>query len=215
MAEVLAEVRAGRFADELRQEEASGYPRLEKARDEARATPIEQTFRRLRGPKADSRSARACRRAGRRCWPARDRRAAACDARSATPGSLAAAAQLLFLRGAAGEIDAVLGRHGAPPCCRRTLNRFARKVPFSRRTFSLARSIASRDSPRFGGIAPLADPDPLVGLEILVVGEEMLDLLEDDRRQVLPLADIRIIREGRVDRHADQLLVAAMFVLED
>ena len=36
MAEVLAEVRAGRFADELRQEEASGYARLEKARAEAR-----------------------------------------------------------------------------------------------------------------------------------------------------------------------------------
>jgi ketol-acid reductoisomerase len=47
MAEVLAEVRAGRFADELRSEEASGYERLEKARAEARSTLIEQTYRRL------------------------------------------------------------------------------------------------------------------------------------------------------------------------
>src|SRR4051794_20301045 len=43
MAEVLREVRAGRFADELRTEEASGYARLEKARAEARETLIERT----------------------------------------------------------------------------------------------------------------------------------------------------------------------------
>jgi ketol-acid reductoisomerase len=47
MAEVLAEIRAGRFADELRAEEASGYPRLEKARAEARSTLVEQTYRKL------------------------------------------------------------------------------------------------------------------------------------------------------------------------
>jgi ketol-acid reductoisomerase len=49
MAEVLAEVRAGRFAEELRQEESSGYARLEKARAEAREAPIEQTFEKLGG----------------------------------------------------------------------------------------------------------------------------------------------------------------------
>jgi ketol-acid reductoisomerase len=49
MAEVLEEVRQGRFADELRQEEASGYERLEKAREEARQTLLDQTFRRLSG----------------------------------------------------------------------------------------------------------------------------------------------------------------------
>jgi len=47
MAEVLAEVRAGRFAEELRREEAEGYPRLEQARSENRATLIEKTYRRL------------------------------------------------------------------------------------------------------------------------------------------------------------------------
>jgi ketol-acid reductoisomerase len=47
MAEVLAEVRAGRFADELREEEQSGYPRLEQARSEARETLLTQTFRKL------------------------------------------------------------------------------------------------------------------------------------------------------------------------
>jgi ketol-acid reductoisomerase len=49
MAEVLAEVRAGRFADELRSEESSGYARLERARKEARKTLLEQTYLRLGG----------------------------------------------------------------------------------------------------------------------------------------------------------------------
>jgi len=49
MAQVLAEVRAGRFADELRQEEMRGYPRLEKARNDARNTLLEGTRRRLGG----------------------------------------------------------------------------------------------------------------------------------------------------------------------
>ncbi len=48
MAEVLAEVRAGKFADELREEEASGYGRLEKARVEARSTMLNETYRRFR-----------------------------------------------------------------------------------------------------------------------------------------------------------------------
>jgi ketol-acid reductoisomerase len=47
MAEVLAEVRAGKFADELRAEEASGYERLEKARDEARKALLQKTRQRL------------------------------------------------------------------------------------------------------------------------------------------------------------------------
>jgi ketol-acid reductoisomerase len=47
MAEVLAEVRAGRFAAELSNEEASGYARLSKARSDARKTLIEETYRRL------------------------------------------------------------------------------------------------------------------------------------------------------------------------
>ena len=48
MRELLSVVRAGRFAEELRQEEASGYARLERARDEARKTLLEETFRKLR-----------------------------------------------------------------------------------------------------------------------------------------------------------------------
>jgi ketol-acid reductoisomerase len=47
MAEILHEVRAGRFADELRNEEASGYSRLESARAQARETSLEQVFRKL------------------------------------------------------------------------------------------------------------------------------------------------------------------------
>jgi ketol-acid reductoisomerase len=49
MADVLTEVRAGRFAEELSREEADGYPRLERARSEARDSLIEQTRRRLSG----------------------------------------------------------------------------------------------------------------------------------------------------------------------
>jgi len=49
MTEVLAEVRAGRFADDLRKEKASGYERLEKARAEARTTLLEKTYRQLSG----------------------------------------------------------------------------------------------------------------------------------------------------------------------
>jgi ketol-acid reductoisomerase len=48
MAEVLAEVREGRFAAELRREEADGYERLEAARSTARETQVEQTFARLK-----------------------------------------------------------------------------------------------------------------------------------------------------------------------
>ncbi len=49
MAEVLREVRAGRFADDLREEGRSSYARLERARSEARQTLLEETFRRLSG----------------------------------------------------------------------------------------------------------------------------------------------------------------------
>jgi ketol-acid reductoisomerase len=49
MTEVLAEVRAGSFADALTKEEASGYQQLEEARSEARSTLLEATYRRLKG----------------------------------------------------------------------------------------------------------------------------------------------------------------------
>jgi ketol-acid reductoisomerase len=49
MREILAEVRAGRFAEELSSEEASRYARLQRARAAARASLIEQVFERLRG----------------------------------------------------------------------------------------------------------------------------------------------------------------------
>lgn len=48
MTEVLAEVRAGRFAKDLSDEEAGGYKRLERARTEARETLLEKTFEKLR-----------------------------------------------------------------------------------------------------------------------------------------------------------------------
>ncbi len=52
MAEVLAEVRAGRFAGELSGEEEGGYARLENARRDNRETLIEETYRRLSDAKS-------------------------------------------------------------------------------------------------------------------------------------------------------------------
>ena len=48
MAEVLAEIRSGGFAQQLMQEESDGYPRLERARAEARTLAVEQAFKSLR-----------------------------------------------------------------------------------------------------------------------------------------------------------------------
>jgi ketol-acid reductoisomerase len=48
MAEVLKEVRAGRFAEELRQEKQSGYKRLQEARLAGRRSLLEKVFERLR-----------------------------------------------------------------------------------------------------------------------------------------------------------------------
>ena len=56
MAEVLCEIRAGRFARELTQEEADGYPLLERARADGRAQPVERAFESLRALR-DSQSA--------------------------------------------------------------------------------------------------------------------------------------------------------------
>jgi ketol-acid reductoisomerase len=47
MAEVLGEVRTGRFATQLRDEEAAGYPLLEAARKRALDAPIERVFEEL------------------------------------------------------------------------------------------------------------------------------------------------------------------------
>ena len=48
MADILDEIRRGAFAESLQQEEKDGYPRLERARADARATLVEQAFRKLR-----------------------------------------------------------------------------------------------------------------------------------------------------------------------
>jgi ketol-acid reductoisomerase len=48
MAEMLAEIRAGRFAEQLASEEAAGYPRLKAARAAAKALAVERAFNALR-----------------------------------------------------------------------------------------------------------------------------------------------------------------------
>jgi ketol-acid reductoisomerase len=47
MREVLADIQSGRFAAALSDEAASDYPKLTKARREARALPVETAFRSL------------------------------------------------------------------------------------------------------------------------------------------------------------------------
>ena len=49
MREILAEVRAGRFSDMLRDEEASGYPLLKAAREKSRHLNVEQARKKLIG----------------------------------------------------------------------------------------------------------------------------------------------------------------------
>lgn len=49
MAKILAEVRSGAFAEALRREEDQGYPRLDRARREVRASDLEAVRRRLGG----------------------------------------------------------------------------------------------------------------------------------------------------------------------
>jgi len=51
MAEVLREVRAGKFAKELSLEEQGGYQRLERARKDNRETLLEETYRRISSAK--------------------------------------------------------------------------------------------------------------------------------------------------------------------
>ena len=41
----------------------------------------------------------------------------------------------------------------------------------------------------------------------------MLDLLGHDRRQIVEIVDLAVIRKGRIDRHGDQFLVAALVVV--
>ena len=48
MADILVEIRAGLFAEQLSSEEANGYPRLEAARQDAKALAVERAFTALR-----------------------------------------------------------------------------------------------------------------------------------------------------------------------
>ena len=48
MAAILREIREGKLADELKREGADGYPRLKRARSDAKALPVEKAFERLR-----------------------------------------------------------------------------------------------------------------------------------------------------------------------
>lgn len=53
MRDVLRSVKSGAFAGSLREEAETGYPKLEKARSEARAQPIEAVYRKLKDLSAD------------------------------------------------------------------------------------------------------------------------------------------------------------------
>src|SRR4051794_38620232 len=79
--------------------------------------------------------------------------------------------------------------------------------------FLRARNRFDDDPARIGCIAPMADADPFVRFEVLIVGEEMLDLLKHDRWQVLPPANVSEIREGGVGGPEDDFPVPAVLVL--
>ena len=51
MADMLGEIRAGRFAEQLASEEAGGYPRLKAARADAKALAVERAFNALHSTK--------------------------------------------------------------------------------------------------------------------------------------------------------------------
>ncbi|PAV68276.1 hypothetical protein WR25_13351 [Diploscapter pachys] len=53
------------------------------------------------------------------------------------------------------------------------------------------------DTARFLAVAPGADAHPLLLLQVLIVGEEVFDLFEDDLRQIVLFPDVRIIGEAR------------------
>jgi hypothetical protein len=61
---------------------------------------------------------------------------------------------------------------------------------------------------------PGAHAHPLFGSQILVVGEEVFNLLRDDVGQVFLFLHVGIVREGLVVGNAEQLFVAAGFVLK-
>jgi hypothetical protein len=46
------------------------------------------------------------------------------------------------------------------------------------------------------GIAPVTDAGPLLGLEVLIMGEEVGDLVEHDLGQMLALGDVFVVRRG-------------------
>src|SRR3984885_10523687 len=62
-------------------------------------------------------------------------------------------------------------------------------------------------------VAPADDLNQLIGFEILVVREEMLDLLDRDRRQVRVVVYMCVALGKLCRRHGQQLLLAAGFVL--
>jgi ketol-acid reductoisomerase len=54
MADILAEIRAGRFAEDLANEEANGYPRLKAARAAAKALRVERAYSALRSAQIEA-----------------------------------------------------------------------------------------------------------------------------------------------------------------
>src|SRR5262245_32473260 len=67
--------------------------------------------------------------------------------------------------------------------------------------------------PRLGGVAPADHPDPLPGLEVLVVLEEVLDLPQRDLGHLGYVGDVGVALGEPRRRHRDDLLVAAGIIL--
>src|SRR6185503_16098694 len=96
--------------------------------------------------------------------------------------------------------------------CRKIITRprkFARTLALPRR----ARHAVHDQPPRLGGIAPAGDLHPFARLKVLVVGEEMLDLLDGDVGKVAVTGDAVETGGDMGAGDGDDLLVLAFIVL--
>ncbi len=71
------------------------------------------------------------------------------------------------------------------------------------------------DLPGMVRVAPADQLDPLAGLQVLVMREEMLDLVQGDLRKVAIVGDVVVAPGEFGRRHRDQLFVTAGLVLQN
>src|ERR1700722_15024365 len=105
-------------------------------------------------------------------------------------------------------------RCGAHHCRPRRGFRIGRAVSASSSFLRRSAMDAGQDPfMRFGRTAPANDLDPFARLEVLVVGEEMLDLLQRYLRQIDVARDAGVALGELGGRYGDDLFIATRLVL--